>query len=191
MMHRTLRNGVLLYFLFSSLAVQAQSDRIIWSEIPLSKTDFRSKTHTVSGEYSRTSARSTILGYIYSGIAMDYELVDQHLHLEVKALMKPDQSWLLDPNDEATLRHEQCHFDITELAARELRANLEDVKSVAAAEAAYAKTMRQLKTEQKKFDRDNREENGVSEEWMTYLRDELQRTQRYADQRVDVDLPRK
>src|SRR5688572_17477967 len=107
---------LLLLLLSGYLSVDASRDTLTWSEKPLRSADFRMTA--ASEEFSQSldlDHHTTLEGYIYSGIHFSYQQIGREIFCEVRAYMIPSESWLRDPEDDATLEHEQAHFDITEI----------------------------------------------------------------------------
>lgn len=48
---------------------------------------------------------------------------------DVKAMFVKNESWSVDMDSEALLKHEQTHFDLTEYFARKMRQNFHDFKN--------------------------------------------------------------
>ena len=102
----------------------AKEDRLVWaSDRLLTWTDFRG-TSPHDGVEGALTGYSLLFGVSCTGSAFAYE---------VSAVFLPHQSWvkpivLADPDERRyTLRHEQTHFDLTEVHARRVRKLLREV----------------------------------------------------------------
>ena len=96
-------------------------DTVTWSTRRLDFKDFRMQSASEDFENSlKLNSHTTLEGYIYNGIHFRYRQQGRRLICEVKAYMVPSESFIRNREDEATLEHEQAHFDITELHARKL-----------------------------------------------------------------------
>jgi len=111
----------------AATSVQQQISKdggIVWDRArPIRWIDFEGTAPETGAEGAQTGY-SLLYGVTCTGAAFDYD---------VSAVFLPRRSWvralvLADP-DEArrTLRHEQTHFDITEVHARRLRKALHDI----------------------------------------------------------------
>lgn len=140
----------------------------------LTANDFRkpSAGRKVRVKTGRRSWR-ILEGYIYSGIAFSYEVKGKQVKYEVYAFMLPDDSWLADPENQATLEHEQAHFNITEIYARRLRQQLKQVARSEDARKKYQQTMKDLAKVQADFDHDQEGETGVTDQWKKKIQSEL------------------
>jgi hypothetical protein len=113
--------------------------------------DFKAKPFKTAWAAATTASG---ISYSYTG----QERADGYeLRFEVAAYFYPEKSWY-QPGlcDEAVLRHEQLHFDISEMYARKLRHKLikaqftSNVK--AEVQAIYDAVLRELHKEQSQYD---------------------------------------
>lgn len=65
----------------------------------------------------------------YAGIAFRYTYTGDSLQFQAKSYFNRAKSWRLPIADSSKLRHEQVHFDITELFTRKLTAQLSKLKT--------------------------------------------------------------
>ncbi|HEV7781151.1 MAG TPA: hypothetical protein VGO58_07775 [Chitinophagaceae bacterium] len=98
------------------LAVQLRAspayanDSLVYWGRKLSFTDFTAPADPNSGEYALS----------FVGFAFTYSFDSGgRLSFSVKAYFNPTRSWMRSP-DTITLQHEQMHFDLAEITAREL-----------------------------------------------------------------------
>jgi len=103
----------------------AKEDGIPWSDKrPLTWADFKGPAPSGSGVVAAETAYTIIHGFRCIGSKFDYRVV---------AAFRPRDSWvrpalLRTPADSArALRHEQTHFDVSEVHARRLRRYLAEV----------------------------------------------------------------
>jgi len=115
-------NQAVSLILFFSIFFSGHEGRYItWSAtVPLTWDDFRGRPHV----------HSSVGAVTMSGISLNYEGTEGSLVATVKATFDKEESWVnLKAADDHVLRHEQLHFDITELYARKLRAALKRISS--------------------------------------------------------------
>lgn len=101
------------YFLIIILIFNLNCDKLTWdSTNRLSWIDFQGDIPDEIGlKTAVTFVQIEIVGDVYEGEIPDVKVVANFLK---------DKSWTVVSDDE-TLKHEQLHFDITELHARKLR----------------------------------------------------------------------
>ncbi len=107
---------LLLPLLLSLFTAAPKSEPIVWSATrPLTVADFQAKVPA-----------SPLAALTASDIKAGCACKDYVFSADVKATFDPAQSWFKDPAhaSAALLRHEQLHFDLTELAVRRLRQKL-------------------------------------------------------------------
>lgn len=148
-----------------------------WSESrPLSWTDFRGEPNGAADYVASTN----------SGISLSYSIGNRsgkyQFDFTVKSNFYPEQSWYRPESaSEYILKHEQTHFDISELHARKLRKKLaellvtEHVK--ADADKLYKETEQQRQTMQHKYDdeSDHSKFQSAEFEWRDYVASELKK----------------
>lgn len=88
---------------------------------PLTKDDFRAEADPQSPYLARTETDYRYR-YAYRYSVQRGETIVTLTEIEVWAVLKADESWNRRPEDEALLDHEQGHFDISQLAALEAQA---------------------------------------------------------------------
>ncbi len=119
-----------------------------------------------------------------SGISYDFSTIYKNDELKIDfsvlAFFYPSRSWYKPKvcND-VTLSHEQLHFDITELYARKMRAELQQAKFTKNVKAEvreiYKRTLRQLNDFQNKYDSetDYSRNRVVQQKWNTAIAEAL------------------
>jgi hypothetical protein len=172
---------------------------IDWSNnVRLTQRDFRSKVPP--------SASDTAHSWV--GLDVTWECQEGEARSHARAIFDPDQSWWRSgtpsiwggideglsrsqlenrrtaaERDQDLLRHEQLHFDLTELAARKIRKQLEDLSRACAASGsgdrigtAIADIERAWTEEQARYDKDtDHGANRVTQrQWELRVRRQLQ-----------------
>lgn len=100
-----------IFFFFESFTFQLAPNAIVWDEARnLTWNDFKGKPEKTSPYLALTT----------SGIYFSINGTPSDLKIEVKSYFDPSASWRKEENDEL-LRHEQWHFNITEIFARKMR----------------------------------------------------------------------
>ena len=84
----------------------------------LTWADFRGTPGPAEGLHALTS----------TNISVQVRCTDDVLTVAVQAVFRPLESWTKSPDSAPLLRHEQAHFDLTELHARLLRRTLGQLK---------------------------------------------------------------
>lgn len=121
-----------MVFLIAS-SFQSNDNVIVWSKTrKLTWNDFQGnishdKTHETINVYKESeedAARSRV------AIALYFQCKGSKANHTVRAEFEKNNSWYYaNHKTEAVLRHEQLHFDITELYARKLRTKLASLKN--------------------------------------------------------------
>ncbi len=126
---------------------QEIEEGIPWSfENRLTWADFKGKVPPAA-EPAATTASG--LSYSYTANLIHHEV---HLNFEVNAYFYPNESWYKpDQCDELTLSHEQLHFDIAELFARQMRQRLESTSFSDNVKEEIRKIYRETLEELQKF----------------------------------------
>jgi len=145
-------------------------ERIEWSERRLSWDDFQAQPDRDSWRIAAVT--SSVIQY-------RYHCKDGLLNYEVKSIFLKDESWVKD-NARTTnyLAHEQLHFDITEVFARNLRKELSKrtfrCNEAKAFERSIQKVLDEWKKTQTKYDRETQYslDKPSQREWMRMV-DEL------------------
>lgn len=113
-----MKNCILFLFIIFSSYCYSQ-DTIIWKSCyKLKWTDFHGLADTSSNYEAITS----------SGIEYKYSFSDSTFEFSVFAFFDKVNSWKGSSANSETLRHEQLHFDITEVFARKLRKEFSNLK---------------------------------------------------------------
>jgi len=132
-MKNTLKLPLLGLFLIMTSSFQNDENIIVWEKArKLNWDDFKGTiTHdkgheviNVYNEYEEDAARSRVT------IALYFQCDGNSAEHKVRAEFEKNNSWFYaNHKTEAVLRHEQLHFDITELYARKLRTKLSSLNN--------------------------------------------------------------
>ena len=154
----------------------------MWHQKPvLSWEDFRAKPDASSPFAANTN----------SGISFNWNFSTENakpkLFHEVFSNFYPEYSWVKSSEkDKYLLAHEQAHFDISEIFARQLRKALKEYKISRNIRrdlnAIYHKTEKQRDQMQKKFDHETAHSENTEEErrWRIFIAAELKRLEAYS-----------
>src|SRR5690606_16567138 len=119
-----------------------------------------------------------------TGISFQYSYSikngDVNVEYSVESFFNPEGSWYVPEKvSPYILRHEQAHFDISELHARKLRKNLEGKKCYkkvkSEIESIYQKVEQQRRAMQTKFDTESDHSRNEEKEifWQKYIANQL------------------
>lgn len=105
--------------LFIFTAGSIGSGEIKWSNRPLRWADFTQVNRGAGAFKAQT----------FSGIRYSLDEKNGEIYVDVEAYFDPSESWVVRSSQTPyLLKHEQLHFDITELHARKLRKALFDIQ---------------------------------------------------------------
>lgn len=141
----------------------------------LTRTDEKFYTHT--------------LGAISKSI--DVKLVNKNgkTTFTIYAGMDQFNSWIKNPDDSITLKHEQGHFDICEIYARLLRKEIRQVKTLDEARLLYDKISNDENLEQDNFDNENHfDKGGIIPKWQQSVKERLEALKAYENPVVVVPM---
>lgn len=157
-------------------------DTIVWSaERLLTKADFKGKRS--SGGVASTSSGLSLRSKDNDGALMLYVVA---VFYKSKSYMKGDSQYIL--------KHEQLHFDITELHARKLRQKIsekdfEKVKSVSREiQRSFDEAIRDCEKEQSKYDKEtNHSINAAKQkEWSEKIKQQLEELEKYGSTEINI-----
>lgn len=164
---------LLLYFPLTTIA----QNGIIWKENdPLEWTDYKGKV-PISNMAATTACE----------IKLEISCYDDVFTYTITAVMKPDKSWVKkNLADDALLKHERLHFDITELYARKIRAAFANVRTNCKHFEVYDHVMqslvKEMHTVQQQYDEET--EHGTiyapHEIWNTNINQKLEDLKAFA-----------
>ena len=116
-----IRKLILVFISILALSFQADDRFIYWDENrPLKWSDFK-------GPYPKHS-KITVAANTFSDFNHNAWKEKDHYLFRVRALFRTDGSYTIfnDGEDPYTLKHEQYHFNITEIYARKMRKDITD-----------------------------------------------------------------
>lgn len=182
------------YFIFSLLLVFGMStatfaqktskDMIRWSEKrPLQWSDFKGPVDKNTDHVASTNS-GVQYGYSWSQRGNDFTI-----NFEIFAFFTPKDSWSIkNKQSDYILKHEQLHFDITELYARKLKKAFTEFKFTS---KNYERETNRLFTENNKARQEMQtrydEETNHSinkkeqEEWNEFVAKELEKLEEYKE----------
>jgi hypothetical protein len=154
-----LLNYIFIAFLLGPAACgQTASRALTWAEHPrLSWNDFHGRARRNTGEPSAVTA---------TGFRVQLECREGTLDIHVEAEFYGNSSWVKEARKSVELlRHEQVHFDITELYARKLRKAIrearigceDDRRAEAAGKKIFEQLDREWEREEKEYDAETRD----------------------------------
>ncbi|MAT89078.1 MAG: DUF922 domain-containing protein [Flavobacteriaceae bacterium] len=167
--------------LFFSFPPESEVERMPWSERnTLTWEDFQGTPEAV-GNYVASTNSGISFSYSFSRYKGELDL-----EYTVRSNFYPQLSWYLPERvNDYILKHEQTHFDISELFARKLRKRLsetvfsEDPKPQI--EAIYKQIEKERRAMQEQFDEESDHSKIVEGElqWERFVKEELQRYGRW------------
>lgn len=96
----------------------ASNEHLAWSATrKLNWEDFRGVPENENPHHALTAAN----------LAVEARCKDNKFYYEVKCVFLPGESWSKNKQSERLLAHEQLHFDLTEVHARQLRKQLKEL----------------------------------------------------------------
>ncbi|HXU27664.1 MAG TPA: DUF922 domain-containing protein [Bacteroidia bacterium] len=166
-----------------------KKDLILWSSAyKLQWQDFK----------GNVQGGSTLKAMTWSTIELETKKIDANgIVLNISASFIKNQSWRQKNfSDDFVLKHEQTHFDITEVYARKLRKKLSETKFSSTKQAQqqiqsiYNELFRESSGEQKKYDAEtkhsiNKEEQ---EKWNKNIENELQSLNSFTTTEVNIRI---
>lgn len=163
--------------LILSVAFVEQPERLVWEEDRLLQwSDFKGKP-----DYLLDYAATTNSGMSHSYMIDAYGVLDKSSST-VLAHFYPSFSWCKPSDTTAVLlRHEQTHFDITEVYARKLRKLMQEypftVNSQEEVKKVYAKVEEARRATQQLYDRETDHSRKQDQEivWRERIRDSLEK----------------
>ena len=127
------------------------------------------------------------LGSITKSIDVQYKTERGKTVFTIQAGMKKSLSWIKNPDDSVSLRHEQGHFDICEIHTRMLRRDIQKAGSLAEARELFDKATAAEEQEHNHYDRENTFQlGGITKEWSEKIRSRLAQLEAYSQPRVTL-----
>lgn len=155
----------------------AAAEQITWSpDRRLAWEDFKAAPDSLNPHHAVTAAN----------LAVDATCAANKFTYKVKCVFLATESWSKNKQSEKLLQHEQLHFDLTEVHARQLRKKLQTLgSSCPDAQAKLADTVKKAfadwKAEQDKFDAASRHglDPEISATWATTIKQRLQQLEKF------------
>ncbi|GAB3195913.1 hypothetical protein ABID22_001656 [Pontibacter aydingkolensis] len=95
-------------------------EKLTWSDSRrLTWDDFKGAPETGNPHHALTAAN----------LAVDAKCTSNAFSYDVKCVFLPEESWSKNKKSASLLKHEQLHFDLTEVHARQLRKKLKELGS--------------------------------------------------------------
>ena len=175
-----MKSYLLLPFLvFIGLNSFAQSkDTIYWNiNRKLTWEDFK----------GRPDKTTNLLAMTQAGIGYEVACNNGELKLKIYCYFNAKKSWTKETDSDDLLRHEQLHFDITELYTRQLRKKLSEVtdpcgKDIKELDKAYSNIFKACSDRQNDYDRES--EHSLNDEqqkmWEEKIALELKALEKFA-----------
>jgi len=169
---------VLLLFFISFQFSVAQDEELSWSaDEKLTWNDFKA-----SPDYSHPYAAITYSGMSY-GFSAEVINGEVYVNYKVNCFFVANKSWVKRRylGDNELLRHEQLHFDITELYTRKFRAELKKMSFTdnvkAEIKAVYKRITKEKVSFQEKYDleTDHSKNEAAQKRWQLNIDSELQK----------------
>jgi FtsZ-binding cell division protein ZapB len=172
----------ILVFLVCFSNVQTEKSVIEWQDDrKLTWKDFIGKPKLNSRAVAETA----------SGISFGFSVKTTNSNIdsfstEVNTYFYPEDSWYnVNKADAYILRHEQLHFDITELYARKLRKEISELKVSnqvrTALKAIYKNNETELAKKQNRYDLETNHSKNIENQkkWQEYVKAELDKLTKY------------
>jgi len=171
---------LVVIFLVSSFI--SEEEKIPWSENrQLTWSDFKSPRSNGSGFVASTSS-----GIAYSFSSFGDSSLNMEVNVKVTCNFYPNRSWYSKKDaSDYILKHEQTHFDISELHARKFRKKIEETNFSEDMNTELEKLFYKFEDErvtfQKKFDKetDHSKINDKELEWEEFVANQLKKYERW------------
>lgn len=166
------------FLLLTGLSSFAQAqDTIYWNaNRKLTWEDFK----------GRPDKTTNLLAMTQAGIGYEVACNNGELKLKIYCYFNVTKSWTKETDSEELLRHEQIHFDITELYTRMLRKKLSELsdpcgKDIKELDKAYSNIFKACADRQDAYDRES--EHSLNDEqqrnWERMIAEELKVMEKY------------
>lgn len=172
---------LLVVFLLISSFI-SNEEKIPWSEdYQLKWSDFKSPTANGSGFVASTSS-----GIAYSFSSFGDSNGNIEVNVKVTCNFYPKRSWYSKKDaSDYILKHEQTHFDISELHARKFRKKIEEINFSDDMNSELEKLFYKFEDErvafQKRFDKESDHSKKLEKEleWENYIAQQLKEYERW------------
>lgn len=181
--------GMILLSMVCAGELQAQQSGeaklLYWSaNQPLRFDDFEGRRKTGDTIFIYRNAKPDVhrLGTISTAIDVHVKKERKRTTFTIRAVMNPHASWIRAEGDSITLRHEQGHFDITEIYTRVMRREMRKARSHKDSETIYEAVLAAESAEHAKYDAANTfEKGGTTPEWAAQIEGRLKDLAIYAN----------
>jgi hypothetical protein len=155
-------------------------DRVFWTKHNI--LNFRDFKGNPFEDEEYTGILDYVLAKISKSIVVQSKSYGSVIKFKVYAAMYREYSWIKNPLDSASLRHEQGHFDICEIYARMLRKEMIYAQSKDHAKRMFDKISGQEQEEQQRYDKDNSgTKEGITKKWRESINKRLHELEAYRD----------
>lgn len=138
----------------------------------------------------KPDSNSPFVASTQSGMSFSYSMRmtnnSPEITTEVQSNFYPEESWYQPERvNEIILKHEQGHFDISEIHARKLRKTIAEFRFTKKAKTEisnlYQRAEKERQTMQKKFDRETNHSMNIEKEieWQRFIVSELKRLDKW------------
>lgn len=175
----------LVLLLGLAVAAQETADALVWAPKVLRWEHFQEVDNVISNEGGGALAKIYWKLYLVKSDSVVVRDGEEGILVKIYALMIPSLSQVSKTgNRKGVLEHEQLHFDLVEVAAREMRRIMGetffDRKNYAREiDKLYAKTAKALRKQEEKFDAQHRSKDHGYNWWRTATDDDLRAREPY------------
>jgi hypothetical protein len=167
-------------------------DILYWTKSQrLAFADFQGRPRREDTALQEASAKMLThkLGSITKSIDVQYKTGPGKTVFTIQAGMKKGLSWIKNPGDTLSLKHEQGHFDICEIYTRMFRRDIQKAKSLAEAKELFDKATAAEEQEHDRYDRENTFQlGGITKEWSEKIRSRLAQLEAYNQPTVVIAI---
>lgn len=167
-----------LFPLFCSISRAQNTDTLYWTpERKLVWDDFKGAPDT----------QTNLLAMTYAGIGFQLACENDKLKANIFCYFNQKNSWTKDKESEYLLRHEQLHFDLTELYTRKLRQRINEVsdpcgKNFGKLNNIYQVIFTECENEQNLYDKESNHSMNKQkqQEWELQIAKDLKTMEKFA-----------
>lgn len=177
-----------LAFLCIVFVPEAEAQRaeklLYWTPARLVAADFQGRKRSKDTIFIYRGARSDVhrYGTISTAIDVRVKRTGSTTHYTIRAVMNQNASWIMAGDDPVALRHEQGHFDITEIYTRIMRRELRRARSHKESESIYEAVLAAESAEHTRYDAANTyEKGGITTAWAGLIERRLKDLATYAN----------
>ena len=183
---------IVCYCLFVHANDKGNNNTILWSENPQLKwNDFQGIPDPTGTSAEQSESKTEIV--------VVTKIVKSKYAFNVSCFFEKEKSWTLNDTSQALLGHEQLHFDISELYARDLRKKLKELKNVSntgieqKVKDLYHDVITACVAFQKKYDAETEHSRNKTNQlmWKNRVKELLANTAGFSSVNVSTDIPNK